>query len=142
MTSPDDDQPIRPDEVAPAADPTGDLGGLLGGGLDFGALLEQASDMQARMVEAQEQLTETEVQGVAGGGAIRITVTGAFEFRSVEIDPGAVDADDVELLEDLVLAALNDATARVAELQENLGGGDGLDLGDLDLGGLGDLFGS
>ena len=76
---------------------------------------------------AQEQAASTVVEGVAGGGAVRVAVTGAFEFQSVTISPEAVDPDDVEMLQDLVLAALRDA---VDEIQ-------GLTQGGLDLGGMG-----
>lgn len=147
MTDASENPPIRPDLVDPAEEPTdepaagGDLAGALGG-LDFGSLMEQASNLQAQMLTAQQELTETEVEGVAGGGVVRITVTGGFEFRSVVIDPTAVDPTDVDMLQDLVLAALNDATARIADLQSDAMGDGGLDLGGLDLGGLGDLFGS
>lgn len=107
-----------------------DLGNLLGGGgLDLGSLMEQASQMQQQMAEAQAAAATTILEGAAGGGAVKVTVTGAGEFRSVHIDPGAVDPDDVALLEDLVLAALHDATTRIQELQAGA------------MGGLGDLFG-
>jgi DNA-binding YbaB/EbfC family protein len=107
-----------------------DLGDLLGGGgLDLGSLMEQASQMQQQMVEAQAAAATTVLEGVSGGGAVRITVTGTGEFRSVHIDPGAVDPADVALLEDLVLAALRDATTRIQELQAGA------------MGGLGDLLG-
>ena len=86
---------------------------------------------ERRQGKTQEQAAATEVEGVAGGGAVRVTVTGAWEFRSVTIRPDAVDPDDVEMLQDLVLAALNDAAASVAQLASG-----GLDLGDVDLGGL------
>lgn len=107
-----------------------DLGELLGGGgLDLGNLMEQAAQMQAQLAAAQEEAAATVLEGVAGGGAVRVEVTGTGAFQSVKIDPSAVDPDDVEMLEDLVLAALHDATARIQELQ-----GQGL-------GGLGDLLG-
>jgi DNA-binding YbaB/EbfC family protein len=110
-------------------DPFG-LGDLLGGGgLDLGSLMEQASQMQQQMAQAQAEAAATELEGVAGGGMVRVTVTGAGEFRSVAIDPKAVDPDDVEMLEDLVLAALHDATARIQELQAGA------------MGGLGDILG-
>ena len=104
----------------------------------FEDLLRQAQAMQERLVEAQAAAAEQEVEGHAGGGAVRITVTGGLEFRSVHIDPKAVDPDDVTLLEDLVLAALHDAVARLNELGQQAVGGSlgGLDLGGLDLGGL------
>jgi nucleoid-associated protein EbfC len=101
---------------------------------DLGALMRQAQAMQEQLVAAQAQASETEVEGQAGGGVVRIRVTGGMEFRSVTIDPDAVDPDDVEMLQDLVLAALHDAMARVGELQQGAMGG--LDLGGLDLGGL------
>lgn len=110
-------------------DPFG-LGDLLGGGgLDLGSLMEQASQMQAQIAEAQAEAANQVVEGAAGGGAVKVTVTGAGEFQSVSIDPGAVDPDDVGLLEDLVLAALHDATARVRELQAGAMGGFGDLLG-------------
>ncbi|HMJ74791.1 MAG TPA: YbaB/EbfC family nucleoid-associated protein [Iamia sp.] len=107
-----------------------DLGNLLGGGgLDLGSLMEQASQMQQQMAEAQAAAATTLLEGVAGGGAVKVTVTGTGEFQSIHIDPGAVDPDDVAMLEDLVLAALRDATARIQELQAGA------------MGGLGDLLG-
>jgi len=144
----DDDQPITPDAVTPASMPparAGDepagLGSDLfgGGGLDMGALLEQAAKVQEEMAAAQEHAAETVVEGVAGGGVVKVEVTGAMDFRSVTIDPSAVDPDDVEMLQDLVLAALNDAVSQVEELQQsslNLGALGGMDLGGMDLGGL------
>jgi len=107
-----------------------DLGDLLGGGgLDLGSLMEQASQMQQQMAEAQAAAATTVLEGAAGGGAVKVTVTGTGEFQAVHIDPSAVDPDDVGLLEDLVLAALHDATARIQELQAGA------------MGGLGDLLG-
>lgn len=107
-----------------------DLGEVLGGaGLDLGGLMEQAAEMQQQMAAAQAAAADTVLEGVAGGGAVRIEVTGTGEFRSVRIDPTAVDADDVPMLEDLVLAALHDASARVAELQAESQGGLGGLLG-------------
>lgn len=105
-----------------------DLGEMLAeGGLDLGGLMEQAAEMQQQMAAAQAAAAETVLEGVAGGGAVRIEVTGTGEFRSVRIEPAAVDPADVAMLEDLVLAALHDASARMAELQaESLGGLGGL----------------
>ena len=95
---------------------------------DLGSLLEQAQQLMAAQAEAAEVVHE----GVAGGGAVRIEVTGGGEFRNVTIGPDAVDPDDVEMLQDLVLAALHDATAKVAAAQQQALGG---------LGGLGGLLG-
>lgn len=137
MTPNPDDLPLIPDGVEPSmAAPVDPLAALLGGGgegggFDFGALMETAGQMQAQILAAQEVAASSVVEGVAGGGAVRITVTGDFEFQSVEIAPEAVDPDDVEMLQDLVLAALNDAVERIGELTSG-----GLDLGGVDLGGL------
>jgi len=96
------------------------------GGPDLGALLQQAQQMQEQLMAAQAEAAETEHEGVAGGGAVRITVTGGMEFRSVKIRPDAVDPDDVEMLEDLVLAALHEAVGKVnAAQQQAIGGFDG-----------------
>lgn len=133
----DDHTAITPDVVTDddhgeeAADPLAALLGGGGGGLDFGALMEQAGQVQAQLMAAQEQAASTVVEGVAGGGAVRIAVTGGFEFQSVTISPDALDPNDVEMLQDLVLAALRDAVDEVSGLQQG-----GLDLGGLDLGGL------
>lgn len=104
----------------------------------MGALFEQAQQMSEQLMAAQAEAAAKVFQGQSGGGAVRIEVTGAGEFVSVKIAPGAVNPDDVEMLEDLVLAALHDATAKAAEASEGAGGLDlgGLDLGGLDLGGL------
>jgi DNA-binding YbaB/EbfC family protein len=97
-------------------------------------LMKQAQKMQQQLMQAQEQLGKTEVQGTAGGGLVTATVTGSGEVLSIKIDPKAVDPDDVESLEDLVVAALRDASAQAQQLQETtmgpltggLGGGLGL----------------
>jgi DNA-binding YbaB/EbfC family protein len=99
------------------------------GGFDFGALLEQAQAMQEQLMAAQAAAAELEHEGVAGGGAVHVRVTGGMEFLSVKIRKDAVDPDDVELLEDLVLAALHDAVARVNEGQQSALGGMGLPPG-------------
>jgi DNA-binding YbaB/EbfC family protein len=119
------------------------------GGL--GDMLRQAQELQGRLLDAQQQAAAQIVEGQSGGGVVRIGVTGSMEFRSVHIDPAAVDPDDVEMLEALVLAALHDAVNRVdainqAGVGDLLGGLGGLaGLGDLggmgSLGGLGDLGG-
>lgn len=97
---------------------------------DFGDLTRIAREMQAKMQKAQQELAEETVEGSAGGGAVRVVVTGAQEVRSVAIDPGVVDASDVEMLQDLVVAAVSDALRkskeRAAERLSALTGG--LDL--------------
>jgi hypothetical protein len=124
---PDDHQPMVPDVVEdPAA------GGMPG--FDLGGLLEQAAAVQQQMLQAQEKANAEEVEGVAGGGVVKVRVNGGMEFLSVSISPDVVDPADVEMLQDLVLAALRDAVDRVQELQAGSVGG--IDLGGMDLGGL------
>jgi len=83
-------------------------------------LQRMAMQMQQDMARIQAELAETEVGGSAGGGVVRAVVTGKQELRSITIDPGAVDPADVEMLQDLVVAAVNDAletSRRLAEKQ-------------------------
>lgn len=118
----------------------GGMGGGALGGFDLGGLLDMAGQMQQHIAEAQEQAAATVLEGVAGGGVVKVTVTGGGDFQSVTIDPEVIDPSDVEMLQDLVLAALNDAMAQVHELQAGAFGDPsapgGFDLGGL-LGGLG-----
>lgn len=88
------------------------------GGFDLGGLLAQAQSMQQQMMEAQARVAAQSVEGQAGGGVVRVTLTGGFEFTSVRIDPAAVDPADVEMLQDLVLAAIRDAVAKVNGLNQ------------------------
>ena len=81
-------------------------------------LMKQAQKMQQQMVAAQQELAQTQVSGSAGGGLVSATVTGSGEVLSIKIDPRAVDPDDVESLEDLVVAAVRDAARAAAELAE------------------------
>ena len=96
---------------------------------DLSQLLEQAQAMQQQLMEAQAAAAEQVVEGVSGGGVVKVSVTGGMDFQSVTIDPTAVDPDDVEMLQDLVLAAIHDAVARVNELQQDSLGGLGGALG-------------
>ena len=100
------------------------------GGMDLGGLLESAQQMMAGVQAAADAV----VEGSAGGGLVTVQVDGHFDFKSVSIDPKAVDPDDMSLLEDLVLAALRDAA-------EQLQAGQSGAMGGLDLGGLGGLLG-
>ncbi|QSB04840.1 YbaB/EbfC family nucleoid-associated protein [Natronoglycomyces albus] len=106
-------------------------------GGDMQSLLKQAQKMQEDYVQAQQELNESEVTASAGGGLVSATVSGAGELLGVKIDPKAVDPDDVEALEDLVLAAVqaaNNEAKKVAEeklgpISEALGGmGGGMGL--------------
>src|SRR3954462_2929598 len=85
-------------------------------------LMKQAQQMQQQLMAAQAELAETEVEGSAGGGLVSAKMTGAGELLSLTIDPKAVDPDDVETLQDLVVAAVRDATHNAADLtQEKMG---------------------
>ena len=105
-------------------------------------MMKQVQQMQAEMMKAQEALKDEVVEASAGGGMVTVKVTGDLEVREVRIDPSAVDPDDVELLQDMVLAATNEAVRAAQELAANrmgavtggLGGPGG--LGGLGLPGL------
>ena len=107
-----------------------------GGQPNMQQLMKQAQKMQEQMLQAQAQLAETQVTGTAGGGLVTATMTGAGEVVGLKIDPKAVDADDVETLEDLVLAALRDAAQAAADLQTDTMGPVTGGLGGLGLPGL------
>ncbi|MET8679085.1 YbaB/EbfC family nucleoid-associated protein [Streptomyces sp. NPDC004647] len=81
-------------------------------------LLQQAQKMQQDLAAAQQELAETPVEGSAGGGLVKATVTGAGELQGLVIDPKAVDPEDTETLADLVLAAVRDANNAAQELQQ------------------------
>ena len=90
---------------------------------NLGDLQKMAREMQANMEKAQRELADATVQGTAGGGAVTVVLTGTQELRSVKIAKDAVDPEDVETLQDLVLAAFNDALAKSKELAaQRLGG--------------------
>jgi DNA-binding YbaB/EbfC family protein len=100
----------------------------------MGNLQRLAMQMQQEMSRIQAELAETEVEGTAGGGVVRATVTGTQVLRSVTIDPAAVDPTDVEMLQDLVTAAVNEAleaSRRLAERKMAALGGLGGGLGGL-----------
>jgi nucleoid-associated protein EbfC len=86
-------------------------------------MLKQVQKMQADMVAAQEQLKDEVVEASAGGGMVTVKISGDLDVKSVSIDPEAVDPDDVELLQDMVLAATNEAIRAAQELaSQRLGG--------------------
>ena len=90
---------------------------------DMNQLLQQAQQMQAQMAQAQEQLAHEVVEASAGGGLVVVKATGTGEIREIKIDPRAIDPDDPELLEDTVLAAVNEALRSAQALaQSKLGG--------------------
>ena len=101
-------------------------------------LLQQAAQMQEQMQKAQEELAKETVEATAGGGMVRVTATGSGDIREIKIDPKAIDPDDPELLEDMVLAAVNEALRSAKSLADaKLGGLAGGALGGLGLPGLG-----
>jgi DNA-binding YbaB/EbfC family protein len=85
--------------------------------VNIAQIAKMAQQMQAQMQQAQEELRETTLEATAGGGAVRVVISGAQEVRALEIDPSAVDPAEVEMLQDLVLAAVNDAISRSKELE-------------------------
>lgn len=78
-------------------------------------LMKQAQRMQRQMEEAQKELEEKEVTITSGGGAVEITVTGKHEIKALKLNPEVVDPDDVEMLEDLIVAAANEAFRKLEE---------------------------
>lgn len=90
---------------------------------NMGDLQKMAREMQANMAKAQEELAAATVEGTAGGGAVVVVLTGTQDIKSVKIQKDAVDPDDVETLQDLVLAAFTDALKKSRELAaQRLGG--------------------
>jgi hypothetical protein len=94
---------------------------------NLGQIMKQAQQMQAKMAELQEQLAELQVDGASGGGMVQVTMNGKGALRTVKIDPSLINADDAEVLEDLIVAAVNDAKGkveiRVSEEMQKLTGG-------------------
>ena len=84
----------------------------------MGVNMKMIQQMQTRLEKVQRELAEAIVEGSAGGGMVKAQVTGARDFRSISIDPSAVDPDDVEVLEDLITVAIQDAMNRAADLAE------------------------
>lgn len=106
------------------------MGGMSGG---MGGLMSQVQKLQDEMAKAQEALGQEELTVSAGGGAVTIVITGHREFKSITIKPEVIDPHDVEMLQDLLLAAVNDAVEKAKALEEErmgaLTGGMGLPPG-------------
>ena len=86
-------------------------------------IMQQAQKLQAQLAKAQEELSNLTVEGSSGGGAVKVTMNGQQKIQSVKISPEVVDPDDVELLQDLVLTAVSEATAKSQEAAaKHLGG--------------------
>jgi DNA-binding YbaB/EbfC family protein len=94
-------------------------GNMRGGMGNMQNMMKQMQKMQKKMSEAQEELGEQKIEGTAGGGMVTVIVTGHKEVVDVQIKPEAVDPDDIEMLQDLVLASTNDALKKVEELTNN-----------------------
>lgn len=86
--------------------------------MGFGNLAKMAQQMQAGMARVDAELQELRVEGTAGGGAVKAVATGKQELESISIDPGVVDPDDVEMLQDLVLAAVREALDQAKSIAE------------------------
>lgn len=87
---------------------------------DFMKIMKQAKEFQSKMAEAQAQLDSEEVTGEAGAGLVRITMTAKGEMRGMVIDPSLLTPDEVTVLEDLIMAAHNDARRRAEEVQKRI----------------------
>jgi DNA-binding YbaB/EbfC family protein len=86
---------------------------------NLGNLMKQAQQMQSKMAEMQAKLAEMEVSGASGGGMVQVTINGKSEMKKLKIDPSLCTAEDVEVLEDLVVAAFNDAKGKVETLMQD-----------------------
>ena len=95
-------------------------GGFPGGAMpgNMNNLMKQAQRMQRQMEETTKELEEKEITASAGGGAVSVTVSGKKEVTKVKIDPEAVDTDDIEMLEDMIMAATNEALRQIEELSQ------------------------
>jgi nucleoid-associated protein EbfC len=107
------------------------------GGFDINALMKQAQQMQAEMLEAQEKLKDEVVEASAGGGMVKVKVGGDMTLREITIDPEAIDPEDAEMLQEMVQAAVNEGLRAAQELAGSKMGGITGDLG----GGLGGMLG-
>lgn len=86
--------------------------------MDINKLMQEAQKMQAKMQKAQEEMANSDFEGSASNGLVKVTLNGEMEVKSVKIDPSVVDASEVEMLEDLVMIAFNEAVKKVNETSE------------------------
>ena len=93
-------------------------GGFPGGGGmgNLGAMMKQAQKMQAELAKAQDEIKDMEYEATAGGGMVKVVATGDMAIKSIVIDPEAVDPEDVDLLQDMVLAAVNEALRGMSDV--------------------------
>lgn len=93
--------------------------GGFGGGMNMQAMMKQAQKMQENMLKAQEEIAVMETTGTAGGGMVTAVVTGTSTLKSIEIKPDVVDPDDIDMLQDLVVAAVNEALKAATEKSQS-----------------------
>jgi len=107
--------------------------------MDMNQLFQQVGQMQEQMQKAQAELANETVEATAGGGMVTVIANGSGEIKQIKIDPKAIDPNDPEMLEDMILAAVNEASRSAQSLMESkLGGLAGGALGGLGLPGLGE----
>jgi len=96
-------------------------------------IMKQAKAMQEKMAEMQKKIEETEIEGSSGGGAIKVLMNGKHQLKKININPSLINSEEAEVLEDLIVAAINDANKKIAENMNNqlgsLSGGMGLPPG-------------
>ena len=106
---------------------------MFGGNMNMNGMMNKVQKLQKQMTQMQEDLKKRTVEVTAGGGAVKIVMSGEKEVKDLKIDPAAVDPEDVEMLQDLLSAAFNEATKKVDEMMANemgkLTGGMGLPPG-------------
>ena len=109
------------------------MANMFGGNMNMNGMMKKVQKLQKQMTQMQEDLKKRTVEVTAGGGAVKIVMSGEKEVKDLKIDPAAVDPEDVEMLQDLLSAAFNDATKKVDEMMANemgkLTGGMGLPPG-------------
>ena len=94
------------------------MNGFMGQNSQMQQMMKQAQDMQKQLDKAKNELAETAIEASAGGGMVVVEMSGAYELLNIKIKPEAVDPDDVEMLEDLVIAAVNETLNQVTKLRE------------------------
>ena len=109
------------------------MANMFGGNMNMNGMMKKVQKLQKQMTQMQEDLKKRTVEVTAGGGAVKIVMSGEKEVKDLNIDPAAVDPEDVEMLQDLLSAAFNEATKKVDEMMANemgkLTGGMGLPPG-------------
>lgn len=91
-------------------------GGFQGGGMNMNNMLKQAQQMQAKMQQMQQELETREVEATSGGGMVKVTALGNKTIKEIEIKEEVVDPDDIEMLQDLIIAAVNEALLKADEM--------------------------